>query len=96
MPTGPVPEAANEHGGEQVDELAKRPIPVSAHWDIDIFPYPRTKRHMPAPPKVRNVSGNIRKVKVRWQFQADHAAQADGDVAVAAKVEQTADRKQGH
>lgn len=70
-------------------------MPVASHGDIDVIPNPVAKGDMPPPPEFGNVPRDIRKIKVNGQVQADHFAQAYGDIAVAGEVKKNADGEEG-
>lgn len=64
MPAGAVPQTADEHGHDKVEEFTGGAAPVPAQWNINILADPTAQRHVPAAPKVGDAPRDIGKVEV--------------------------------
>src|SRR3989442_14821612 len=54
---------------------------------VKVIPQKRAERNVPAPPEVRDAVRAIRRVEVFHELKAEHPAEADGHVGVAAEIE---------
>ena len=54
IPPCAMPKSRQEPDDEQVHDLQAQPLSVTAKGNVQILPKPCPKRHMPAPPELRD------------------------------------------
>ena len=86
VPARAVPQPAQEHGDDQIDVRAPRPLPIAAQRDVEVVAEPLAERDVPAAPEVGDVRRQIGHAEVLRQVVADHLRRAQGHVRVAGEV----------
>ncbi len=86
-PVGAVPEAAQDHGGHQVEAPARGRAAVAPERDVEVVAQPERQRHVPAAPEVARRHRLVRAVEVLGQLDPEQPPEADRHVGVAAEVE---------
>ena len=86
-PAGPVPQAAEEEDGQQVEIDPRLRDPAAAQRDVDVVAEPGGERDVPAPPEVLHGAGDVGIVEVLDELEAQHPPQPDGHVRVAREIE---------
>ena len=84
--TGAMPQAAEQHGGQQIDVGAHLALTVSAEGDVHIIAYPRRQRDVPAVPEFAYAGAQIGRAEVVGEVKAQQQGQTDGHIAVATEV----------
>ena len=87
VPVGPVPDARQAPDHRHVKDPAAPAHPVAAQRNVHIFPEEGAQRDVPAPPELADAAGNEGRVEILQEAEAQHAAQADGHVGIAGKIE---------
>ncbi len=85
-PGGAVPEAAEEHGDEDVDRDPPLAPAVATERNVEIVAQPERERDVPAPPEVLEVERGVRPPEVDREPEAEQQGDADGHVGVPAEV----------
>ena len=85
-PRRAVPQAADQHREHEVAVRVPPTAAVAAERDVEVVAQPARQRHVPAPPEVLQAQGDVRRVEVRREADAEEQRDADGDVGVAAEV----------
>ena len=85
-PVRTVPESRAEEDNEPVQRGAGTTLPVSSERIIQVLPEPGGQGDMPLPPEVTDGRRGIGKEKVLLDRKAEHAAHANGHVAVAGEI----------
>ncbi len=85
-PIGAVPKTAHEEDDEDVAHGFPFPHARSAERNVEVVAKPRRERDVPAPPKLRDVAGEVRRLEVGHELDAKELGGADGDVAVAGEI----------
>ncbi len=85
-PAGAVPEAAEQHGHDEVHVGAAAALAVAAQRDVQVVAQPARQGDVPAAPEVLDGARRVRRVEVLGQLEAEQQRDADGDVAVGAEV----------
>src|SRR5687767_707540 len=86
-PGGAVPEAADEHDDDEIDEGAGWAGAVAAERDVEVVAQESGERDMPAPPEIREADGGIRISEVVPEMKAHAERGADCAGGIAGKVE---------
>ena len=81
-----MPQAAQEHGNDEIGILADFPLPVASQRNIKVIAQPAGKRNMPPPPKFRNGSGLIRGIEIDIEMEAQQQGNADSHITVTGEV----------
>mgnify|MGYP007098451509 FL=1 len=81
-----MPQAAQEHGNDEIGILANFPLPVASQRNIKVIAQPAGKRNMPPPPKFRNGSGLIRGIEIDIEMEAQQQGNADSHITVTGEV----------
>ena len=84
VPAGPVPHAGQEPDYQDIEELMPA---VSAQRDVEIVAEETAQRNVPSPPEVRDGIAAIRMVEVFLEMETQAAADADGHIRIAGKIE---------
>ena len=93
---GPVPDAGDREGHDQIDGRAALAEARTPERDVDVVADPAAERDVPASPELRDVSAEVRPVEVLGDHDAEQVAAADGDVGVRREVEsRSASRRRG-
>src|ERR1035441_4599718 len=66
---------------------ARGSLAVTAKREVEVIAQHARKRDVPAAPNVSNAISAVGRIEVLQELEAEHAAQPDGHVRVAAKVE---------
>ncbi|MNQ70728.1 hypothetical protein D3C85_853720 [compost metagenome] len=82
-----MPQAAQEHGQEQVAVGVEGALAVAAQRHVQVVAQPGRQADVPAPPELGDRLADIGLVEVFHEAETHHQAQADGHVAVAGEVE---------
>ena len=82
-----MPQAAQQHGQEQVAVGVEGAFAVAAQGDVQVVAQPGRQADVPAPPELGDRLADVGLLEVLHEAEAHHQAQADGHVAVAAEVE---------
>ncbi len=82
-----MPQAAEEHGQEQVAVGLEGAAAVAAQADVEVVAQPGRQADVPAPPELGDRLADVGLVEVLHEAEAHHQAEADGHVAVAGEVE---------
>ena len=82
-----MPEAAQDHGGEQVDIRPHLAAAVAPQRDVEIVPQPGGEREVPPPPEFGDRLALVGGVEVLGKDPAEHQPQADRHVGIGAEVE---------
>ena len=85
-PIGAVPKTAHQEDDEDVADGFPFPHARSAERNVEVVAEPRRERDVPAPPKLRDVAGEVRRLEVGHELDAKELGGADGDVAVAGEI----------
>ncbi len=85
-PGRPVPQAAEQHGDEDVDGDPPLAAPVAAERDVQVVAQPEGQGDVPPSPEVLEVDGRVGPAEVLGEPEAHQQGEADGDVGVAAEV----------
>ena len=85
-PVGAVPKSAHEEDDENVADRFPLADARTTERNVEVVAKPRRKRDVPAPPKLRDVAGEVRRLEVRHELDAKEFGGADGDVAVAGEI----------
>src|SRR5213075_3587643 len=64
IPRCAVPQSAEQHREDQVDVGSPCAPAISAERDVEVFPQPRGKRNVPAPPEVGDRFRAIRRIEI--------------------------------
>src|SRR5262249_38601307 len=91
-PTRPVPQAAEEEDGDQVEIQPPGRHAAAAQGDEKVVAQPGGERDVPAAPEVADGVGDVGVVEVLGQVEAEHPPGADRHVGVAGEVEVDLDR----
>ena len=86
IPRSAMPQAAQEHGNDEIGILANFPLPVASQRNIKVIAQPAGKRNMPPPPKFRNGSGLIRRIEIDIEMEAQQQGNADSHITVTGEV----------
>ena len=86
IPRSAMPQAAQEHGNDEIGILADFPLPVASQRNIKVIAQPAGKRNMPPPPKFRNGSGLIRGIEIDIEMEAQQQGNADSHITVTGEV----------
>lgn len=86
-PGGSVPQAAEEHGEDEVCVGAGRASSISAEGDVEVVSEPRGKGDVPAAPEVGDGGGSVGGIEVFCEDEPEHQSESDGHVGIAAEVE---------
>lgn len=86
IPTGSVPESAQEKDQKEVERSALFAAPVSAQRDIQVVSEPAGKGNVPPAPELAERAGDVGIIEVDAQLKAEKSPKADGHVRVAGKV----------
>ena len=78
-----------------MQHLADWSVPIAPQRNIDIITDPTAQRDMPTLPKILQVVREIGPIKILGQAHPQQAGKADGNVAVAGKIHQNAQRDSG-
>src|SRR5215468_3583712 len=81
-----VPDATDQHGGDDVEIDAAGRNARTAERNVDVVHQPGSERNVPVAPELRDVDLQIRPVKIFRDGNAEEARGADGDVGVGGKV----------
>ncbi len=68
---------------------------VAAEWFVEIVADPGRQRDVPSPPELGERAGNIGRIEILPQPEAEHAGEPDRHVGVAGKIEIDLHRKAG-
>ena len=82
-----MPEAAEQHGEEEVDVGACIAAAITAKWDVEIVAKPGGEGDMPSSPEVGEGRCAVGGIEVLREDEAEHEAEADRHIGVAAEVE---------
>lgn len=82
IPTGPVPQSAQQHGGEQIGVCAKASLSVSAERDVQILLQPGGQGHVPRAPEIADIGCKIGEKEVCGNSNSEQLGDSDGDVTV--------------
>ena len=85
-PIGAVPKTAHEEDDEDVADGLPLADARTAERDVEVVAEPRRERDVPAPPKLRDVAREVRRLEVGHELDAKEFGGADGDVAVAGEI----------
>ena len=85
-PLGAVPQAAQQHGHEDVDGGPDPAVPVPAERDVQVIAQPPRQRHVPPPPEVLQRPRRVRAIEVLGEVEPEEQRDTDGDVGVPAEV----------
>ena len=85
-PRRAVPQAAEQHREHEVPVRVPAAAAVAAEGDVEVVAQPARQRHVPAAPEVLQAQGDVGRVEVRREADAEEQRDADGDVGVAAEV----------
>ena len=91
-----MPEAAKEHGQEEVHAGAPLALPISAERDVEVVAQPARQADVPALPKIARRVRVVRRVEVDRELQAQHPREAARHVGIAAEVEVDLEREADH
>ena len=83
---GPVPEATQKHGDDEVDVLPQLALAVATQRYVDVVANPTGQRDVPTAPEVGDARRPVRRVEVEREVESQQERDADGHVAVAAEV----------
>ena len=86
-PPRTVPYAGNHHCGEEVRELARRPLPIAAQRDVDVLAQEPRQAHMPTPPKLGDRRRFVGREEIDRHRDVEHAGKSDRHVGITRKVE---------
>ena len=78
--TPPVPQSADEHGGEAVDICPSGAFAVSAQWYVDVIAKPPPKRYVPPVPEVGKIMCLVGKIEIGREFKAHYQRYADSHI----------------
>ena len=84
---GPVPDAADQHGQQQVGVLPHPAVTAAAQGQVQAVMQPAAQGHVPAPPEVHDARGPVGRGKILRQAQAQHEGGPHGHVRIAGKIE---------
>src|SRR5690606_2583166 len=84
---GAVPQAAEQHGQEQVAVGLEGAAAVASQADVQVVAQPGGQADVPAPPELGDRLADVGLVEVLHEAEAHHQTQADGHAAVAGEVE---------
>ena len=105
-PVRAMPETGEEEDGKSVADDDKFLVTVwildigryfrtrAAERYIDVIAEPSGQRYMPASPKLRYVTGEIRIVEVTHQFDSKEFSRADGNIRIAGEIAVDLERKE--
>ena len=96
IPRRAVPQASEEHREDEIEIRARLAAAVSAERDVEVFAQPGGERDVPAPPEVGDGFGAVRSVEIFREDEAEHEAESDRHVGVAAEVEVDLERVARH
>ena len=86
-PRGAVPEAGQAPDHEHVEQQPPdRLDPAAAEREVQVIAKPRAQRDVPPAPELRDRLGDEREVEVLQKVEAEHPAEADRHVRIAAEV----------
>ena len=85
-PIGAVPQAAQEHGDQEIAVSLCLAVAIAAQRNVEIIAEPRAQADVPAPPEILQARGEIRLAEVDHEVEAQQLRAAAGDIAVAAEV----------
>ena len=94
-PRRAVPESAQQHDDRQVHVGADAPLAVAAERHVQIVAQPRRQRNVPAAPELGDRLRAVGRVEVLREHEAEHQAEADRHVGVAAEIEVDLERVRG-
>ena len=86
IPVRTVPEARQRPDDQQIPHQPHAVDTAAAQREVDIIPEPLTQRNMPAPPKIRDRTGQIGIVEVFRKGKAHHPAEAKRHIRIAGEV----------
>ena len=66
-----MPESGNHEDNKRIPNLLALAASATPHRNIDVIAEPGRKRNVPAAPEFSDVSGEIRKVEVSHQLDAE-------------------------
>jgi len=87
VPARPVPQAAEQHGQEEVQVGAGGAATVAAERDVEVVAQPGRQGDVPALPELARTRRQVGPVEVLRQPDSEEARESDGHVAVAREVE---------
>lgn len=85
-PLRPVPQAAQQHDGHQVDVGAHRAFAIAAEGDVEVIAQKAAEGHVPAAPEFREAGRFVGGVEVLAEMKAEQTRQADGHVGVGGEI----------
>ena len=85
-PARPVPEPAQEHGEHEVRVGSRLPLARAAQGDVEVVAEPRRERDVPAAPERLEAVGEIGRVEIDRELEAQQQRAADRDVGVGREV----------
>jgi len=86
-PARAVPQAADQHGQQQVAVLRELAHAASTHRNVQKITQPEAQGDVPAPPEIDNARGFIGRIEVVRQLHAEEEGHADSHVGIAGKIE---------
>ena len=86
-PVRAMPQAAQQHGQEQVAVALESAVAVAAQRDIQIVAQEARQRDVPAAPEVDDRGGFVGRIEIDRQDNAKHVGQAIGHVGIGRKIE---------
>ena len=87
IPRRAVPQSAEQHRKDQVDVGSPPASAISAERDVEVFPQPRGKRNVPAPPEVSDGFRSIGRIEILSEDEAEDETEPDRHVGVTAEIE---------
>ena len=86
IPASPVPEAAQEHGNEEVDFGAGEAKAISAEGDVEVIAEPGGEADVPALPEFTHAGGGVGKVEIEHDIKAENEGGAASDIGIAGEI----------
>ena len=87
IPTGAVPQSAEQHGQHQVAVGAPGAVAAAAERNVQIVAQPAGERDVPAPPEVGDAGGQVRAAEIDREMKAEQLRHADRHVGIAGEIE---------
>ena len=82
-----MPKTAHQHDDGQVDVGPSIARLVATQGKVEIVAKEGGQGDMPAPPKVRDGIGLVRRVEVFWELETEHSSQSNRHVRVSREIE---------
>src|SRR5271170_3703492 len=85
-PVCPMPQAAEQHGQQEVAIGLAFSVSIPAQWNVQIIAEPGAQTDVPAPPEILNAVGQVRLAEIHHKMKAHELGASPGNAAVTAEV----------